>query len=147
MDFLLAPIWAQHHVSPRQALAAFLDRVGTPSSLCSHLVLQGFVPHTPWSAPAARHLAKPPPLRSPIPSLPKQVCWLRLCHFPLWRAAMQLLPPAQVGCAPTLTAPRGQQGGTGCQSTASSFPRAGATPSPLPEDTQNFCSWLLLEQR
>lgn len=43
---------------------------------------------------------------------------------------MPLLPPVQVGCTPTLTALRGQQGGTACQSMASFFLRAGDTPSP-----------------
>lgn len=58
----------------------------------------------PWSTPAAEQLAKPPPLRSPIPTLPKQVCWLKLCHSPLWRRAKRLLPPVRVGCTPTFTA-------------------------------------------
>lgn len=79
-------------------------------SLCSHLVLQGFILHHPGL------LLQPNRL---------------------------LLPHVQVDCTPTLTALRGQQGGTACQSIASFFLRAGETPSPCqrtPKSSALGCS-------
>lgn len=136
---------AQQHVSPRWALAAFPDRVGTPQSLLTPGPA-GIHPLPPWSGPAAKQLAKPSPLRSLIPALPKQVCWLKLRHSALCRRAVWLLPPAQIGCTqPSL--PEGTAGWHSLPEHSLILSQGWRHPLNPVRRYPNFCSRLLLEQK